>query len=127
MHVRRAGPSDLRLVVALGRRCYTDHFSDIWTRTGLEAYLDSQYEPGAIARDLFDAASARWDLAFDAADAIGFTKTIPDRVVPDASGRRGLELEFYERAGFTRVGQIPFATDVRWIGMWVMCRPLSPR
>jgi ribosomal protein S18 acetylase RimI-like enzyme len=169
MHVRRASPSDLGLVVAVGRRCYADHFRDVWTRAGLAAYLDSQYEPSTIARDLAGATSARWDLAFDGADAIGFMKTIADRPVPDASGRRGLELEkiyllassvghghgaaliehvvgiaeeaaqawiwldvlksnergvrFYERAGFARVGEIPFATDAREIGMWIMCRP----
>jgi hypothetical protein len=93
MLVRRAAPSDLDLVVALGRRCYTDHFHDIWTRAGLAAYLDAQYEPASIARDLAEAASARWDLLFDGADAVGFTKTIRERAVPDASGRRGLELE----------------------------------
>jgi ribosomal protein S18 acetylase RimI-like enzyme len=30
---------------------------------------------------------------------------------------------FYERNGFVQVAEIPFATDVREIGMFVMCRP----
>jgi ribosomal protein S18 acetylase RimI-like enzyme len=31
---------------------------------------------------------------------------------------------FYERHGFEAVGEIPFATDLREIGMWVMARAL---
>jgi ribosomal protein S18 acetylase RimI-like enzyme len=169
MIVRRAGPSDLGVVVALGRRCYADHFGDIWSRAGLSAYLDAQYDPALLAGDLAGASSARWDLACDGDEAVGFTKTVRDRPVPDGSGRRGLELEkiyllassvghgrgaalvehvagiaaaaaqewiwldvlksnergvrFYERAGFACVGEVPFATDAREIGMWVMCRP----
>jgi ribosomal protein S18 acetylase RimI-like enzyme len=31
---------------------------------------------------------------------------------------------FYERQGFNVVGEIPFATDLEEIGMWVMARDL---
>lgn len=31
---------------------------------------------------------------------------------------------FYARQGFEVVGEIPFATDLREIGMWVMARPV---
>jgi ribosomal protein S18 acetylase RimI-like enzyme len=31
---------------------------------------------------------------------------------------------FYERHGFEVAGEIPFATDLREIGMWVMAREL---
>jgi hypothetical protein len=49
VEIRRAIPSDAALVVTLGRRCYKEHFRGIWTRDGLERYLDVQFEPGAVA------------------------------------------------------------------------------
>ncbi len=33
----------------------------------------------------------------------------------------------YERHGFTVAGELPFATDLREIGFWVMTRPTDGR
>jgi ribosomal protein S18 acetylase RimI-like enzyme len=169
MLVRRATLADRRDLIALGRRCYTEHFAREWSAAGLERYLDAQYDEATVTRDLSGETSARYDVLTIDETLIGFTKTIRDREVPDGTARVGLELEkiyvlasavgrghgaalmrrvvdvateadarwiwldvlrsngaaarFYERSGFVRVAEIAFATDVREIGMFVMCRP----
>ena len=42
-----------------------------------------------------------------------------DVIKPNEAGVR-----FYERYGFARVGELPWATDLREVGKWVMVRRL---
>jgi ribosomal protein S18 acetylase RimI-like enzyme len=48
----RAGIADAATVTALGRSTYEAHFARHWSPAGLAAYLDKQFDLGAVANEL---------------------------------------------------------------------------
>ncbi|MFC9788409.1 GNAT family N-acetyltransferase [Rhodococcus sp. NPDC127528] len=64
--------------------------------------------------------SALIGAVLDFADEHGQALVWLDVLKENEGGRR-----VYERHGFTVAGELPFATDVREIGFWVMTRPAS--
>lgn len=101
--IRRAGPTDVDLVVDIGVATYHEHFSHIWSPEGLRAYLARDFERDEVTRQL-GSDDTRYLLAERDGVVIGFSKLRYPRppLVPITGGtpEGGIELQkIYFRAG----------------------------
>jgi diamine N-acetyltransferase len=168
--IERAGRGDVDRLAALGKRTYVDHYSEIWSKDGITAYLESHFKASQVMSDL-SSNLVSYFIMSDQGVAIGFAKLNFAKPVPIDPHRQGVELEkiyfqkgatgkgygsllidhivqaakdqgedlmwldvlksnhagkaLYERKGFEPVGELPFASDIQDIGMWVMARELK--
>jgi ribosomal protein S18 acetylase RimI-like enzyme len=90
--LRAAMPYDLELVREIGVRTYLDHYRDLWTPAGLEAYLEQQFGADTVRAHLGDPL-VRYDLAYAGAELVGFAKVNRRRPVPGLPERSGSELQ----------------------------------
>jgi len=163
--LKLAAPTDIALIESIGKQSYRHHFSDAWSASGLEAYLDRHFsEPVLQAHFLLSSIRYYFPIVDDV--VTGLVKIKLNSPLPVEPADKGLELEkiyllknfvgrgiggailsamddearsrkapflwldvlksnagardLYTRHGFQTIGEIPFATDVRDIGMWIM-------
>jgi GNAT superfamily N-acetyltransferase len=69
----RCQPRDAALVRAVAIACYTPYYRDLWEPGGMEAYLDSLYEPVVLASELGDP-NLRFEVAYLDEQPVGFSK-----------------------------------------------------
>lgn len=72
--IRRAGPADVDAVISVGVGTYREHFSQIWSAEGLEAYLARDFERGEVTRQLGSPETTTYLLAEREEEVIGFAK-----------------------------------------------------
>lgn len=73
LHIRLAGPEDVRLLSAMGYASYPHHFGHLWQNAReLDAFVRAEYAPDAIARTL--AGGSRWLIAARDGTEVGFAK-----------------------------------------------------
>ncbi|HVF34504.1 MAG TPA: GNAT family N-acetyltransferase [Candidatus Saccharimonadia bacterium] len=102
--IRRARPADVDALVAIGVGTYREHFADLWTPAGLEAFLARQFDAATLGAEL-EGDAVRYDFVFVGDELAGFSKVIRDQPVPLRDGERGLELQkIYFRRDATRRG-----------------------
>ena len=70
---RPCTPRDAPLLRAVAISCYTPYYRDLWEPGGMEAYLDSIYEPVLLASELADP-NLRFEIAYVGDEPVGFSK-----------------------------------------------------
>jgi diamine N-acetyltransferase len=70
---RTCKPKDAALLRAVAISCYTPYYRDLWEPGGMEAYLNSIYEPVLLASELGDP-NLCYELAYLDGEPVGFSK-----------------------------------------------------
>jgi ribosomal protein S18 acetylase RimI-like enzyme len=91
LHIVRAEPADLGIVLELGASTYREHFAAIWSPDGMARYLAGEFDRAAVATEL-GSITTTYLLGLAPAPA-GFAKLRLDRAVPDDGTGKGVELQ----------------------------------
>lgn len=70
---RPCWPANANLVRQVAIRCYAPYYRDLWEPGGMDVYLDTLYEPIALASELADP-NLRFEIAYLRAEPVGFSK-----------------------------------------------------
>jgi len=70
---RRCRATDASLLRQVATACYAPYYRDLWEPGGMEAYLDTLYEPVALASELADP-NLQFEIAYRRGDPVGFSK-----------------------------------------------------
>jgi GNAT superfamily N-acetyltransferase len=73
LEFRRCGPSSANLLRQVAISCYAPYYKDIWEPGGMEVYLNTLYEPVALAAELADP-NLRFEIAYLRSEPVGFSK-----------------------------------------------------
>lgn len=91
--IREATTEDIQALSAIGIETYREHFSDIWTATGMQDFLNQDFSFDALQRSLQLPAAHCWLLASDAEGrVVGFAKVNWSKPMP-VSAEVGAELQ----------------------------------
>ncbi len=90
--VRRATIDDLDAVLAVGRQTYAEHFSQLWSPTGLDRYLGDEFERETVASELASSTTAYF-LVSSRGSVLGFAKARGPKAVPAGPAGLGVELQ----------------------------------
>ncbi|MGC5700950.1 GNAT family N-acetyltransferase [Pseudomonas sp. NFXW11] len=91
--IREAHSHDLDTLQAIGCATYREHFSAIWSRAGMQQFLDQDFAPQPLQESLAATDRHLWLLALDAQQQpVGFAKLNWNRPTP-GSGVPGAELQ----------------------------------
>ena len=91
VHIVRAEPADLDIVLELGASTYREHFAAIWSPDGLARYLAGEFDRAAVADEL-GSITTTYLLGLAPAPT-GFAKLRLDRAVPGDATGTGVELQ----------------------------------
>jgi GNAT superfamily N-acetyltransferase len=70
---RRCKPKDATLLRNVAIACYTPYYRDLWEPGGMDAYLNSLYDPVLLTSELGDP-NLRFELAYVGDQPVGFSK-----------------------------------------------------
>jgi diamine N-acetyltransferase len=102
--LRSATASDIRLLEKLGRETYHQHFSQIWSSSGLEQYLQKHFSVDVLEEHLH-APFIKYLIAVADEQSIGLVKLKFDQQIPAPPFDKGLEIEkIYLLKGYTGKG-----------------------
>jgi GNAT superfamily N-acetyltransferase len=73
LQYRQCQPRDATLLRGVAISCYTPYYRDLWEPGGMEAYLESLYEPVQLASELADP-NLQFEIAYIGAQPVGFSK-----------------------------------------------------
>jgi diamine N-acetyltransferase len=163
--IRHATPEDTLTIIEIAKNTYKDHFSTIWSKEGLEKYLNNVYSKDTIESELSSTNKTDYIILENDNEIIGFSKLNYNINIPVLNvigteiekiylkkeytgysfGKELIEwcinhitlkcgsliwlevlktnngaINFYSKNGFTKVGGIPFATDILNIGLDIM-------
>ena len=91
--IRPASPSDAAALQHVGVASYREHFSEIWTAAGIEAFIAADFSDQALSATLAAPQRHLWLLACEDGDRpVGYAKINWDTADPIA-GRQGAELQ----------------------------------
>lgn len=171
LSIRSADANDIDVLRQIGCATYRDHFSHVWSETGIQRFVDADFSLEAIHATLSESSKHLWMIASDAeGKVVGYAKInwgtrdpilglegaelqkiyfrksvtgkgygaamldrVFDRVRQQLNRRIWLDVlkinvgaqRFYEQAGFVRLGEMPFKTDLAEVGMVVMARDVA--
>lgn len=103
IHIRRAVPSDSRLLSDLGKTAYRQHFTYLWTNQGLEQFFDLLYTPAYFEEILRDDSVVIW-VAETAGRAIGYLIYYCNKKLPDWNETGGYINRIYLLRGYNGQG-----------------------
>ncbi|WP_395607272.1 GNAT family N-acetyltransferase [Pseudomonas sp. B22129] len=93
IRIHKATEADLDALREVGCETYREHFSTIWTRAGLENFLDQDFSLTALRQSLAAPERHLWLIVSDrSAQVVGFAKVNWATVVP-VTGGTGAELQ----------------------------------
>ncbi len=91
--IREATIDDFQPLRDIGIETYKEHFSDIWTATGMQNFLSNDFSACALQKSIGSPTNHCWLIAFDEEDqAVGFSKVNWSKPIP-LSDQRGTELQ----------------------------------
>lgn len=70
---RRCRPENANLLRQVAISCYAPYYKDLWEPGGMDVYLNSLYEPVALASELADP-NLRFEIAYLRGEPVGFSK-----------------------------------------------------
>lgn len=73
LEFRRCLPANANLLRQVAISCYAPYYQDLWEPGGMEVYLNTLYEPIALASELADP-NLRFEIAYLRAEPVGFSK-----------------------------------------------------
>lgn len=75
VRVSVATDADVATLARLGPEAYRQHSAHIWSAEGLRAYIEQEYNPARLAREIADPESHSWYLVRDIlGEALGYAK-----------------------------------------------------
>ena len=91
--IREATIEDIPLLQELGMKTYREHFSEIWTATGMQNFLNEDFSTREMQKSIESPAHHCWLIAFDETNhAVGFSKVNWSKPMP-LPGQVGSELQ----------------------------------
>lgn len=91
--IREAKIENLRVLQDIGIETYKEHFSDIWTATGIQNFLSEDFSACELQKSLKSPIHHCWLIAFDEeGQAVGFAKVNWSKPIP-MSDQIGAELQ----------------------------------
>ena len=91
--IRAATIEDIHVLRDIGTETYRDHFSDIWTQIGMQAFLSEDFSILALQKSIESPEHHCWLLALDDEErAVGFSKVNWSKSIP-VTGQVGAELQ----------------------------------
>lgn len=91
--IREATKADLDILREIGCKTYQEHFSDIWSLSGMQSFLNQDFSPSALGKSLESSACHLWLLASDERGiVVGFSKVNWSIPAP-LTGELGAELQ----------------------------------
>lgn len=93
INIREAVIEDLPMLRDIGMATYKEHFSEIWTTTGMQHFLSEDFSISELQKSIGSPASHCWLIAFDEKDrTVGFSKVNWSKPIP-ISDQVGTELQ----------------------------------
>ncbi len=89
--IKRAGPEDIDVLVALGRKTFYEAFGEFNTEENMRLFLEANFQPEVLEKEM-DEVSAVFFLVWWGDAAIGFTK-LRTGYEPEGVGPGALEVE----------------------------------
>lgn len=75
LRIHQATRTDIDALREVGCRTYQEHFAQIWSPAGLQAFLDRDFSPAALGQSLESSDSQLWLLASDeSSQVVGLAK-----------------------------------------------------
>lgn len=130
IRIRKANLQDAALLCTLGIKTFRDTFEAVNTPEDMKLYLDKNFEPGRIQRELEEKGSVFF-LAFDGDVPVGFARIRQGEDQEGLNSQNALEIEriyaVKEHHG-KQVGKVLMQTcvdyiqqqgcDTVWLGVW---------
>jgi len=91
--IRKAVPGDEQVLAGLGVRTYLDHYADIWSPEGLNAYLERNFNLTRLREELAENSGIEYFVLHDGERDAGFAKVAAARAAPGGVGVTGTEVE----------------------------------
>ncbi len=73
LEFRHCVPANANLLRQVAINCYAPYYQDLWEPGGMDVYLNTLYEPVALASELADP-NLRFEIAFRRQEPVGFSK-----------------------------------------------------
>jgi len=93
VNIREATKADLDVLREIGCETYQEHFSDIWSVSGIQDFLNQDFSPTSLGKSLESPACHLWLIASDESGrVVGFSKVNWSTPAP-LTGELGAELQ----------------------------------
>jgi len=93
INIREATKADLDVLREIGCETYQEHFSDIWSLSGMQDFLNQDFSPNLLGKSLESSACHLWLIASNESDrVVGFAKVNWSTPAP-LTGELGAELQ----------------------------------
>lgn len=91
--IKSALPFDAESVAAIGRETFYETWRPVNTEEDMQAYMAEAFHPEKIRKDISDASTNTFLMAFDDTKLVGYAKLRRDRSYPELENQPSLEIE----------------------------------
>ena len=92
IHIRKAVKEDCPLIVELGKKTFTETYSEISSNAAVQEYVEKRISQENISEELVNPLSCFY-IGFINDEPVAFTKLRYDRVAKGLPGKKGIEVE----------------------------------
>lgn len=92
IHIRKATKEDCPVIVELGKKTFTETYSEISSNAAVQEYVEKKISPGNIREELDNPLSCFY-IGFIDDEPVAFTKLRYDRMAKGLTGKKGIEIE----------------------------------